>query len=128
MGMNRAMRRKQIREQMHEWVNAGRMEQVRILTQQGISEKDLNDSYDKGYNNGYKDGADRTMKVIYSGIVCCLLDMGNSKDEAIGFLKAVDNRLITSIDADEDIEEVLKRTGIRLMLKEDFDRVREVAE
>ena len=128
MGMNRAMRRKQIREQMHEWVNAGRMEQVRILTQQGISEKDLNDSYDKGYNNGYKDGTDRTMKVIYSGIVCCLLDMGNSKDEAIGFLKAVDNRLITSIDADEDIEEVLERTGIRLMLKEDFDRVREVAE
>ena len=28
----------------------------------------------------------------------------------------------------EDIEEVFDRTGVRLMLKEDFDRVKEVEE
>jgi len=128
MGANRAMRRKQIREQMHEWVRTDKIEQARILTQNGISKKDLDKEYNTGYDNGYKAGADRTMKVIYSGIVCCLLDAGNSTEEAISFLKAVDERLITSIDADEDIEEVLRRTGIQLMLKEDFDRVREVAQ
>ena len=30
------------------------------------------------------------------------------------------------IDAGEDIEEVFEKTGVMLMLKEDFDRVREV--
>ena len=128
MGANRAMRRRQTREQMHDWIKKGQMEQARILTQNGISQKDLDESYDTGYTNGFKAGTDRAMKVIYSGIVCCLLDAGNDKDEAISFLKSVDERLLTPIDADEDIEEVLNRTGIRLMLKEDFDRVREVAQ
>ena len=128
MGANRAMRRRQTREQMHDWIKKGQMEQARILTQNGISQKNLDEEYNTGFDNGYKAGADRTMKVIYSGIVCCMLDAGNSKEEAISFLKTVDERLITSIDADEDIEEVLRRTGIQLMLKEDFDRVREVAQ
>ena len=53
MGMNRAMRRKQVREQMHDWVRMGKAEQVRRLTQNGITQKDLDDCYDNGHAEGF---------------------------------------------------------------------------
>ena len=126
MGANRAMRRKQVRDQMREWVRMDKTEQVRRLTQQGISQKDLDDSYAKGHEDGFKIGTDKTLKTVYAGVVLELLDNGNTKEEAIAFLRALDNRLITSIEAEEDIEEVFEKTGVLLMLKEDFDRVKEV--
>lgn len=126
MGANRSMRRKQVRDQMREWVRMDKTEQVRRLTQQGISQKDLDESYSKGHEDGFKVGTDKTLKTVYAGVVLELLENGNSRDEAIAFLRALDNRLITSIDAGEDIEEVFDKTGVLLMLKEDFDRVKEV--
>ena len=126
MGMNRAMRRKQVRDQMHDWVRKGQIEQVRILSQNGITQKDLDESFDKGNEQGYKQGTDKTLRTVYAGVVLELLDSGNTREEAISFLRNLDNRLITSIDAGEDIEEVFQKTGVMLMLKEDFERVREV--
>ena len=128
MGMNRAMRRKQVREQMHEWVRKGQQEQIQSLVRNGITQKNLNEEYDKGHEDGFKAGTDKTLRTVYAGVVLCLLDAGNTKDEAICFLRDLDNRVITSIDAGEDIEEVFDKTGVYLMLKEDVNRVREVAE
>ena len=128
MGMNRAMRRKQVRDQMHEWTHMGKQEQVQRLVRNGITQKDLDECYDKGYEEGFKAGTDKTLKTVYAGVVLELLDSGNTREEAISFLRNLDNRLITSIDAGEDIEEVYEKTGVLLMLKEDFDRVKEVAD
>jgi len=121
--MNRAMRRKQVREQMHEWVRMGKADQVRRLTQNGISQKDLDECYEKGHKDGFKSGTDKTLRTVYAGVVLQLLEEGNTEDEAISFLRNLDERLIRSIDAGEDIEEVFEKTGVRLMLKEDFDRI-----
>ena len=93
-----------------------------------FTQKDLDDCYNKGHAEGYKQGTDKTLKTVYAGVVLEMLANGNSKEEAISFLRNLDNRLIVSIDAGEDIEEVFEQTGVRLMLKEDFDRVREVEE
>lgn len=128
MGANRAMRRKQVRDQMREWTHMGKQEQVQRLVRNGITQKDLDDCYNKGHEEGYKQGTDKTLKTVYAGVVLEMLANGNSKEEAISFLRNLDNRLIVSIDAGEDIEEVFEQTGVRLMLKEDFDRVREVEE
>ncbi len=128
MGANRAMRRKQAREQMHEWVRMGQAEQAQRLTQNGISEQDLKKSYDDGHMDGFKAGTDKALKTVYAGVVLQLLDNGYGNAEAISFLRELDNRIITSISAGEDIETVFEKTGVRLMLKEDFERVREVEE
>ena len=128
MGANRAMRRKQVREQMKEWVHKGQIEQVRRLTQNGITKKDLDECFDKGYEEGFKNGTDKTLKTVYAGVILQLLEDGNDDATAIGFLRDLDNRLITSISEEEDIESVFDKTGVRLMLKEDFDRVKEVVE
>ena len=85
--------------------------------------KDLDECYDKGHKDGFKIGTDKTLRTVYAGVVLQLLDEGNTEDEAISFLRSLDERLIRSIDAGEDIEEVFQRTGVRLMLKEDFDRI-----
>lgn len=126
MGANRAMRRRQVREQMHEWVRMGKQEQMQRLVKNGISQRDLDECYDKGHEEGFKAGTDKTLRTVYAGVILELLDSGNTRDEAVSFLRNLDNRLITSIDAGEDIEEVYEKTGVRLMLKEDFERVREV--
>ena len=128
MSMNRSMRMKQVREQMHEWVRTGKQEQVQRLVRNGITQQDLDECYDKGHEEGYKQGTDKTLKTVYAGVVLELLDIGYSNELAINFLRNLDNRLITSIDAGEDIEEVFEKTGILLMLKEDFDRVKEVTD
>lgn len=125
MGANRQQRRQQEREQVRKWRKQGEMNQVLMLTRNGITQKDLQDSFDKGWKNGYEAGANRALKVLYSACVFELLEAGNSKDEAISFLKSIDNRMQLSIDADEDIEQVLKLTGVQLELRgETLERVR----
>lgn len=126
MGANRAMRRRQVREQMHEWVRTGEMEQVRRLSQNGITRADLEKSYSDGHLDGFKAGTDRTLKTVYAGVVLQLLENGYDNSDAIRFLQDLDNRLITSISESEDVDEVFRRTGVQLMLKEDFERVQEV--
>lgn len=126
MGANRAMRRRQVREQMHEWVRTGEMEQVRRLSQNGITRANLERSYSDGHLDGFKAGTDRTLKTVYAGVVLQLLENGYENSDAIRFLQDLDNRLITSISEDDDIDEVFRKTGVQLMLKEDFERVQEV--
>jgi hypothetical protein len=111
---------------MHEWVRTGEMEQVRRLSQNGITRADLEKSYSDGHQDGFKDGTDRTLKTVYAGVVLQLLENGYENSDAIRFLQDLDNRLITSISEDDDIDEVFRKTGVQLMLKEDFERVQEV--
>lgn len=126
MGANRAMRRKQAREQMHEWVRMGQAEQVQRLVRNGFTQKDIDDSYAEGHLAGFKAGTDKTLRTVYAGVALQMLDNGCGNDEVIQFLRDVDNRLITSISDGEDVEEVFNRTGVHLMLKEDFDRIKEI--
>ena len=128
MGLNRAMRRKQEREQVREWRSKGQMQQAVDMMQNGIQKKHLDAEWDSGHKAGFQAGADRTLRVVYAACVLELLDAGNSREEALSFLKAVDNRVLVSIDADEDITEVFNRTGVWLELKSDTNRVQEVRE
>lgn len=126
MGLNRQMRRKQEREQVREWRQKGQMGKAVSMMRNGITQKNLDDEWDSGHRVGFELGANKAIKTIYAAVVLELLDNGNSRDEALSFLKAVDSRVMVSIDEKEDITEVFDRTGIWLELKNDFDRVREV--
>lgn len=126
MGLNRQMRRQHERNQIREWRNKGQIQQAVDMMQNGIQKKHLDAEWDAGHKAGFEKGAEQALKTIYAACVLELLDAGNSKEEAISFVKAVDSRAMLSIDAKEDIEEVFKRTGVRLELKEELDRVQEV--
>lgn len=126
MGLNRQMRRQQERQQMRDWMRCGQKERMLQLAQNGITSEYADSEYRRGVKDGYQQGADRALKVVYAACVLEMLDAGNSREEALSFLKAVDNRALISIDEKEDIEEVYERTGVKLMLRDDVNRVREV--
>lgn len=127
MSLNRAMRRKQERETMREWVRSPERVRMTKLAQNGITSEYADAEYKRGVKDGFQQGADRALKVVYAACVLEMLDAGNSREEALSFLKAVDNRALISIDEHEDIEEVYEKTGVRLMLRDEVNRVREVA-
>lgn len=128
MGLNRQMRRKQERQLMKDWVRSSDKVRMMQLAQNGITTEYADGEYRRGHKDGYEEGANKALKTAYAACVLELLDAGNSKAEALSFLKGVDNRILVSIDEKEDITEVFNRTGIWLEFKNDFDRVREVME
>ena len=128
MGLNRQMRRQQERQTMRDWMRMPEKDRMVRMAQNGITSEYADSEYKRGVKDGFQQGANRTLKVIYAAAVLEMLDAGNSRDEALSFLKAVDARALISIDEKEDIDEVYRRTGVVLQLKDNFDRIREVRE
>lgn len=124
MGMNRAMRRREQREKMHEWVRAGDAERVRILSKGGITPKDVEEAEKKGYENGYKFAATNFFKGMYAAISKELMEAGNEKDEIISFLVNVDRRFAVMFDMDDEIDDVYQKIGVRLNIANpDVDKI-----
>lgn len=124
MGTNRAIRRQQEREQIRAWKNQGMYEQVRSLQRNGITEKDLDLSYQNGYKDGYGFAAQGFFKVMYAAIAKELHEAGNGTDDIISFLQGVDHRVAVMFDAEEEIDDVYKLIGVRLNVdKNAIDRI-----
>lgn len=128
MGANRAMRRKQERDQIRAWKNAGQLEQVLSLQRNGITENDLNKAYKDGYNEGYMYAAEGFMRKMYAAMAKELIDAGNSRDDVISFVRGVDHRFAVMFDADEEIEDVYNLIGVHFNIdRTAIDRVQEIA-
>ena len=124
VGANRAMRRKMQREKLQEWVRDGTAEKVRKLSQNGITQEDLNEYHRKGYEEGYLYGSEQFLKKVYAAIAKELLSAGNNKDDVISFVQGVDHRFAVMFDADEEVEEVYDLLGVRFNIDRNaIDRV-----
>ena len=126
MGLNRAMRRQQERQTMREWVRMPEKDRMVQMARNGITADYADAEFKRGHKAGYEEGANKALKMVYAACVLELLDAGNSREEALTFLKDVDNRVLVSIDADEDITEVFEKTGVWLELSNKSNRVQEV--
>lgn len=128
MGLNRQMRRQQERETMRNWMHSSDKVRMMQLAKNGITSEYADSEYRRGHKDGFDAGANRALKMVYAACVLEMLDAGNSRAEALTFLKNVDNRVLVSIDEEEDITEVFNKTGVWLELKADVNRVQEVRE
>lgn len=117
--MNRAMRRRQEREKLQEWVRDGTAERVRKLSVNGITHKDLDEYYKKGYEEGYLYASTAFMKKMYAAIAKELILAGNTKDDVYSFVRGVDQRFAVMFDADEEIDDVFDQIGVRMTLNPD---------
>ena len=128
MGANRALRRQQQKEQMREWVRAGRAEQVRRLQGNGITQTDLDAAYNDVYKNGYEKAGTSFFRQMYAAIAKELHEAGNSVEEIISFLHGVDHRFSVMFDADEEIREVFDLIGVQINVynNNSIDRISEV--
>ena len=113
MGANRAMRRKQTREKMQEWVRSGDAERVRMLSVNGITVADVDEARKNGYEEGYLFASECFLKKMYAAIAKELLVAGNDRDDVVSFVKNVDHRFSIMFDADEEIDDVYDEIGVR---------------
>lgn len=125
---NRAQRRAMMRNQTekNKALIADYTKQQRIagLIQNGITQKDLEDEYEKGRQAGFKQAAEPIIKCCYAGIILALHDeFGFGENRAYRAIKAVDEKIIWALNHSELCDEVLEKTGLELMLDELFDRV-----
>lgn len=116
---NRQFRRQQQREQMRQWVRDGTAEKVRKLSQNGITEQDLNEYHRKGYEEGYLYASSAFMKKMYAAMAQVLHEAGNPKEDIYEFIHAVDQRFVVMYDADEEVERVFDEIGIQMNIKPD---------
>ena len=107
--VNRQQRRKQERDQIRSWKDQGRYGQVLSLQRNGITEKDLDQSYNDGYKEGYLFASECFMKRMYAAIAQELIEAGNPKDDVITFLHGVDHRFSVIFDADDEIDRIYER-------------------
>lgn len=101
------------------------IDQKAEIFRNGITEKDLADEFRKGYGAGWSDGREKLYKEVFAAI-CLVMGEEYERDDIIAFLHDVDNRTQVSIDANEDLDEVLERYGIQLNFRNALDRIEEV--
>ena len=88
----------------------------------GITAENLKKEFQRGFSAGWTDGRERLYKEVFAA-VCLVMQDTHSMEEIADFLYAVDARTQISIDADEDLDEVLEKVGINLSFKDDTERV-----
>ena len=119
MGLNRQMRRQQTRQQMREWVRDGTAERVRKMSVNGITPADLDKARKDGYEAGYLYASSAFLKKMYAAVMKELDEAGNSREEIYSFVHNVDQRFAVMFDADEEVQEVFDKIGVRMNLEPD---------
>ena len=138
---NRAARRAEARQEQREnadlrmsgyFKNKVRLEEIRQkkvqeLQRNGITVKDLEENYDKGFREGFKKAAEPIVRGCYAGVCLALNDLyGFGHKRCADVLNALDNHITMSLTSSELIDEVWERMGLKIEFKEAFDRIQEV--
>ena len=98
------------------------------MCKQGISPKDLQDAYNKGYDVGVKRASDYALKDAYAGFLLAAHEVfGFGRDRCRRLLYAADERVCNSLASEEAIEEVFKTVGVSINFF-DPDRITETLE
>lgn len=110
---NRAMRRRQARAE----------KKAAQLFKNGITDQDLQDSFKKGYRQGYHDKAWEIIRSYYAATMLALHEeYGFGQDRCIRALKAIETKLVECISNQELVEEAEKQLKIEINMDEAIDR------
>ncbi len=103
-----------------------RMKHVARIEQHGITIADLEKEFQKGFDDGFNKAAEPMYKYMMAAICLALHELhGWGEKRILRVLKCVDDKILYALSTDELVEEVLDKTGIEILFKEPFDRVRE---
>lgn len=123
---NRAMRRQMARNNRQTLEQMSRDAKKAALIRNGITVKDLEDNYNKGWEEGFSQGTMTTGSVVYAAIGIALHDLfGFGHKRILRTMQAVDKHVCEDISSIDTANELLEKTGIRLNFGEPFDRVEE---
>lgn len=103
-------------------------EQARkIIEHNGITEKDLEESYEKGLRDGIHEAGLNITKCCYAAVCFALHDeFGFGAERCYRAVNAVDQRIVWALNHVELTDEVLEKTGLQIKFDEPFERVERV--
>lgn len=97
---------------------------MKIIEQNGITAKDLDDAWARGLEEGFRQAGETIVKCCYAGIILALHDeFGFGESRCYRAIKAVDERTIYALNHSELVDEVLEKTGLKLELDDPLERV-----
>ena len=132
--MNRKERRDQMRAQRHqakpkkpEYKSMTKEERMDALCKNGITVKDLEQEFEKGYNAGFAEACPATFETIYAA-VCLVLNEKHKfgRKRCMDVLNAIDQCVIESLTSKEAIDAVYERMGLIINFESPFDRIEEM--
>lgn len=124
--MNRADRRK-AQKGKPAWQRMTLQERQAALVKNGITPKDLDNEFNRGWTDGYRTGAENAAKTAYAAACMALKEMhGFGRKRCKAFLKVMDERVLYSLTSEDEINAVWDALGLKLKFKEPFDRIEDV--
>lgn len=103
-------------------------EQARkIIEHHGITEKDLEESYENGLRDGIHEAGLNITKCCYAAVCLALHEeFGFGAERCYRAVSAVDQRIVWALNHVELTDEVLEKTGLQIKFDEPFERVERV--
>jgi hypothetical protein len=112
---NRADRRKE-KKQQPRWNKRYTSEQrINAMCKNGITPKDVDDAYHRGYKEAINNVSDYCMKDCYAGFILAAHEVfGFGHKRCIRLLRAADERICNSLASEEAIEEAFRTVGVKI--------------
>lgn len=111
---NRADRRKN-KKQLPKWQKLPLDQRINAMCRNGITPRDVDDAYQKGYKAGVDRVSDFCLKDAYAAFIMAAHEQfGFGKERCRRLLYAADEKVATSLASDEAVEEVFKKIGVTI--------------
>lgn len=126
--LNRAKHRQQVKVDASRpnWIPKSEEELLKSWYKNGITEKDLSAKYVEGREDGYAQGKEETIKIVYAAICLALNDLyGFGKKRCLDALYKADDYIVSTLVSDEIIQEVFDRLDITFNFKNPLNYVSE---
>ena len=129
--MNRQQRRQAAKSTPAYRRGMGAEALIREMSKNGITPDQYDawgqKQYEKGWHEGFTAAGEEITKCLYA-VACLTLkeQFGFGGQRCMRFLRALDERYLTSLHSSEEIEAVYREMGLTIDFHEPLDRVREV--
>lgn len=122
--MNRQQRRAVKPKKKPIWHGLTKEEKQEKLFRNGITIKDLEANYAKGFDAGFAAASEPIVRTLYAAVCLTLNELhGFGRERCMKVLQVLDNHLLTTLASDEAIDEVYKRMKLEINFAEPFDRI-----
>lgn len=124
---NRAQRRA-AKKQQPRWQKITSDQRINAMCKNGITPKDVDEAYRKGYQDAIDRVSSYCLKDAYAGFLLAAHEVfGFGHDRCLRLLRAADEKVCTSLSSDEAVEEVFEKLGVRIEFFQP-ERITEVLE
>ena len=112
---NRADRRKKKKQQPRYEKRYTSVQRINAMCKNGITPKDVDDAYQKGYKDGVDRASDFCLKDAYAAfLLAAHEEFGFGRDRCRRLLYAADKKVATSLASDEAVEDVFRQLGVTI--------------